>query len=157
MVKRIFLIGSVLLGFYVIPMQGYPEGDSDILHVAQMPRMPKVFTITIHGSFDGSNTVTWLDPKELRVGRGETVVWINESQADIRIKIGGDSPCEEVPKKSLGWRLAPNRCFETKDVLEPKEALSIRFRDIGRYFYEIEYVGKNRIEKGVAHVRTEDR
>lgn len=62
MVKRIFLIGSVLLGFYAIPVQGYPQGDSDILYIAQMTRMPKVFTITIHGGFDGNNAVTWLDP-----------------------------------------------------------------------------------------------
>jgi hypothetical protein len=157
MVKRIFLIGSVLLGFYAVPIQGYPEGDSDILTIAQMTRMPKVFTITIHGGFDGNNAVTWLDPRELRVGRGETVIWINESQADLRIKFGGDSGCETVPIKSFGWRLVPDRCFESKEALLPKETLSIRFRDIGRYFYEIEYVGKSRIEKGVVHVRTEDR
>jgi len=157
MVKRIFLIVSILLGFYVLPPNGYPEGNSDIFYFAQAMRMPKVFTIAIQGSFDGSNTVTWLDPKELRAGRGETVVWINESQADIKIKFGSDSKCETVAIKSLGRRLVPDRCFESKDALQPKDTLSIRFRDIGRYFYEIEYVGKNRIEKGVVHVRTEDR
>ena len=157
MVKRIFLIGWVFLGLYAIPLQGYPEGNSDRSHVAQMTRMPKVFTIIIHGGFDGNNDVTWLDPRELRVGRGETVIWINESQVDLKIKFGGDSKCETVPIKSLGWRLVPDRCFESKEALQPKETLSIRFRDIGRYFYEIEYVGKSRNEKGVVHVRTEDR
>jgi len=98
MVKTIFLIGSVLLVFCATPPQGSPEENSDPLYIAQVMRMPKIFTITIHGGFDGNTAVTWLDPRELRAGRGETVIWINESQADIRIKIGENQPARKSQK-----------------------------------------------------------
>jgi len=62
-----------------------------------------------------------------------------------------------VPLKALGWRMGPDKCYETEDTLKPGFGTTVRFNEIGTFNYEIEYVDKNRNERGVVRVQSENR
>ena len=124
---------------------------------AQIIRTPRVYIITIQGKFTESSSFTTLDPREVSVGRGDPVTWINESQTEVKMKFGKGTQCRKVSVKTLGWRLEPEKCYETEDSLKPGDSTTIHFKEIGLFHYEIEYIGKNRNEMGVLHVQTEQR
>jgi len=127
--------------------------------IAQMLRTPhRDHIIAIKGeSSDNNLLITSLDPRELGVGRGDPVTWINESQVEVRMRFGKEMPCKRVPLKALAWRMEPNKCYETEDTLKSGFSTTIRFSEIGVFYYEIEYIEKNRSEKGVIRVRSENR
>ena len=157
MFKSLLIKGSILIWIFASSGLVGSENRLESLQVSQIMRVPRIHNIVIKGTFEEGKTFTWIEQRELRAGRGDSVVFINESQANIKLRFGEGSSCEEVPKKSLDWRLRPNRCFETKDLLESREALNLRFREIGQYPYTVEFVDKNRVERGVIFIRTEDR
>ncbi len=149
--KGIFLIGYGILGIILgglLPFNGS----------AQVMRTPfREYIITIEGELSGNNLVTRLDPREVQVGRGDPVTWINESQVEVRMRFGKGTECRKVSVKALGWRLEPDKCYETEDTLKTGESTTIRFKEIGLFNYEIEYGDRNRKEKGVIHVQSENR
>lgn len=156
--KTIFLIGWAVSLFMMGTSLVYSREDTALSQrVAQGRRIPRDHIIAIQGNFDGEQGMVALDPKELRVGRDDNVTWINESNAEVKMKFGKGAGCKEVSVKALGWNLDPEKCYETKDSLKPKGSATIRFRDIGLYSYQIEYVGKNSKQNGIIRVKTEDR
>lgn len=156
--RTIFLIGWAV-SFFLMDLSPIYSGEDTAFpqRVAQGRGISRDYIIAIQGNFDGDQGVVALDPRDLRVGRRDNVTWINESNAEVKMKFGKGTDCKEVSVKSLGWNLDPERCFETKDSLRPRGSTTIRFKDTGLYTYQIEYVGKNRKQHGIIHVQTEDR
>ncbi len=156
--------GRFILGifFFVILFNLNPaENLVSTQALAQRGQVPgqarKEYIVTIQGDFAEDKMLTWLNPRQLRIGRGNEVTWINESKNEVRIKFGKGEACREVSLKALGWNLEPGKCYVTKDSLKFKETVTVRFRDVGLYLYEIEFVDKDRKESGTIHVQTEDR
>ncbi len=113
--------------------------------------------IIIKGTWDKDEAKTQVDPNELSVDRGTTVTWINESEAEVKIKFGEGTNCQEVHSKSMGGRLNanvdPKRCFVTRDSIPPAGGtMSVFFKETVQYHYEVEYVGKDRKEKGIIKI-----
>ena len=156
--RTIFLIGWTV-SLFMMGLSPVYSGEDTALsqRVAQGRRIPRDYIIAIQGNFDGDQGVVALDPRDLRVGRGDNVTWINESNVEVKMKFGKGTDCKEVSVKALGWNLDPERCFETKDALRPRGSTTFRFKDIGLYNYQIEYLGKNRKQNGIVRVQTEDR
>ncbi|RPJ10058.1 MAG: hypothetical protein EHM36_03600 [Deltaproteobacteria bacterium] len=156
--KRLFLAGWSLFLFGVGLSPVYPEeNQASPQLMAQRMRIPRDYVITIQGEFDEGKATTWLQPSQLRAGRGDNVTFINESTIEVRIRFGRGASCREVSVKALGWNLEPEKCYETRDTLKSKEAATLRFRDVGLYHYEIEFVDKDRREQGTIHIQSEDR
>ena len=143
-----------ILGFFKLSPTGniaFPELQ------AQRMGMPREHIIAIKGELGDNRVITQIDPKEVSVGTGDSVTWINESQIEVRIKFGKGTECKKVSLKALGWRLEPDKCFETEDTLKPGLSSTIQFKQIGLFHFEIEYVDSNRREKGIVRVQTERR
>ena len=129
---------------------------------AALAESPPEKLIMIYGSWDKSEVPAQVDPNKLWIGRGKIVTWINESESEVKIKFGKGPKCEEIASKAMGitlnMTLDPNRCFVTRDSIRPAGGtMSIRFEELNRYDYEVEYVGKNRKEQGTVIVRSEPR
>jgi plastocyanin len=155
---KIFLLILAIFLFMGGPLQVNPEETlTSPQLIAQIMRTPRVYIITVQGKFSDSHFLTKLDPREISVGRGDPVTWINESQTEVKIKFGKGAQCRKVSVKSMGWRLEPDKCYETEDTLKPGDSTTIHFKEIGLFNYEIAYVDQNRKEMGVIHVQTEQR
>ena len=148
----IALIGCTLFCFLVglLPCQTGEAGT-------QIRIPSREYIISIRGEPSDDNLITSLSPRDVRVGRDDPVTWVNESPVEVRIKFGRGEPCKKVLIKTFGWRLEPDKCYETEDTLRPGYSTTVRFREVGLFNYEIEYVGKSRKEKGVIRVQSEDR
>jgi hypothetical protein len=143
-----------ILGFFKFSPTGtvtFPEVQ------AQRMGATREHIITIKGELGNNRVITQIVPKEVSVGTGDSVTWINESPIEVRIKFGKGTECKKVSLKALGWRLEPDKCFETEDTLKPGLSSTIQFKEIGIFHYEIEYVDRNRWEKGIVRVQTERR
>ncbi len=149
--SRTFLIGCTLfcLAVYLL---SYNARET----TAQIVRTPREYIIAIKGDLSDTSLITGLSPREVSVGRGDPVTWINESQVAVRMRFGKGTQCRQVSVRSLGWRLEPDKCYETKDTLKAGESTTIRFKEVGVFHYEVEYVDRNRREKGVIRVQTEN-
>ncbi len=121
-------------------------------------RIPsREYIITIKGDPSDDNLITSLSPGDVRVGRDDPVTWVNESPVEVRMKFGKGEQCKKVLVKTFGWRLEPDKCVETEDTLKSGYSTTVRFKEVGLFNYEIEYVGKNRKERGVVRVQSENR
>ncbi len=158
--KNILIVGTILLLVLCLHNPGSTETATSPELVAQMrsPIPRRDYIITIQGDLsDNGVLITSLSPREVRAGRGDPVTWINESPVDVKMKFGKGTECKSVPLKALGWRMEPDKCYETEDTLKPRFTATIRFNEIGNFNYEIEYIDKNRHERGVVRVQTENR
>ena len=149
-----------ILSVFAILFAGSPCGEylyatDPSMLIVQRTRNLNVWDVIIYGNWEGSEGVTRLEPRELVVGRGDTVTWINDSPTEVKFKFGKDLKCKEVSWKAFGFRLEPDKCYVTKDGIPSKVTASVRFHDIGKYEYEVEYVGKDRRERGLIRVRSE--
>jgi hypothetical protein len=61
--------------------------------------------------------------------------------------------CKEATSVAQGWTLDPKECFITAESIPAGGTTSARFMASGRFDYTVEYVGKDRSEKGVIDVR----
>jgi hypothetical protein len=110
--------------------------------------------IRVYGAFDKAPMVR-IEPDLLWVGRGSTVIWTNMSQTDIKVNFPKGEECKKATSAMINWGLGAEGCLITQQDIPPGGTTSALFKDIGRYEYEIEYVGKNMKEKGAIEVRTE--
>ncbi len=149
--NSIFLIGCTLFCLAVC-LLSYNARET----TAQIVRTPREYIITIKGDLGDANLITGLSPREVSAGRGDPVTWINESQIPVRMRFGKGTQCRKVSVRSLGWRLEPDKCYETEDTLKTGESTTIRFKEVGVFQYEIEFVDKNRRERGVIRVQSEN-
>jgi len=149
--NRIFLIGSTLFCLAVCLL---PSNAREA--TAQIVRTPREYIIVIKGDVSDANLITGLSPREVSAGRGDPVTWINESQVEVRMRFGKGTQCRKVSVRSLGWRLEPDKCYETEDTLKTGESTTIRFKEVGVFHYEVEYADRNRREKGVIRVQSEN-
>ncbi len=152
--KRSFIAGGNILILTAILLLG-SRG-------AALAESPPERLVMIYGHWDKTEVSTEIDPSKLWTGRGNTVTWINESQSEVKIKFGKGAKCEEVASKAMSMTLNrtldPNKCFVTQDSIRPAGGtMSIHFKEINRYEYEVEYAGKNRKEQGTIIVRSEPR
>jgi plastocyanin len=108
--------------------------------------------INIYGDWKGTEAVTRLEPNELLVGRGTTVVWSNMSQGEVKISFEKGLQCQKGTHAGLGWKLDARGCYITHYNIPSGGTTSAYFKAAGRYDYEVEYVGKNRKEKGFVEV-----
>ncbi len=149
--NRISPIGCTLFCLAVCLLPCNPRETT-----AQIVRTPREYILVIKGDLSDANLITGLSPREVSVGRGDPVTWINESQVAVRMRFGKGTQCRRVSVKSFGWRLEPEKCYETEDTLKTGESTTIRFKEVGVFHYEVEYVDRNRREKGVVRVQTEN-
>ena len=156
--KNVVYVGLGIFVFILASLRFGPTGNIGFqqLH-AQRMGIPREYIISIKGEMSDNTLVTQIDPKEVRVGKGDPVTWINESCVEVRMKFGKGASCRKVSLKALGWRLEPEKCYETEDALKPKGIVTIHFKEIGLFSYEIEFVNSNRREKGTVRVQTERR
>ncbi len=104
--------------------------------------------IYIHGSWEGTEAGTAIEPKIARVDRNTTIIWINESQAEVKINFPEGKTCKQVTAAAPDWSMA-GACWITKDSIPPSGTTSAYFNSNGKFEYEVEYVGKNHKEKGI--------
>ena len=151
MSRKALFIGGTLLLLVVLTLLMVDQGDAQ----DRFARLHNYSTIiTICGSWEGGRAVTRLKPKELHVDRETTVIWVNEAEAEVKMKFGEGTECKEVGSAAIGWKLGSHKCLVTRDATPPGGAIRVRFNDPGRYEYEVIYVGKDRKEKGVITVVT---
>ena len=136
----VFSMGLLTVGQVIAAGQGYGASETKIVRV--------------YGAFDKEPMVR-IEPDLLWVGRGSTVVWSNMSQAEIKVNFPKGEECKKATAAMINWGLGAEGCLITQQDIAPGGTTSALFKDVGRYDYEIEYVGKNMKEKGVIEVRTE--
>jgi len=111
--------------------------------------------IKIYGDFPSGKTAeTRVEPQETWVARGTTVVWQNLSKNEIKIVFPKGKECQAATGGRLLWKLDARSCLITDFNIPYGGTTSALFNAIGRYDYEIEYVGQTAKEKGSIIVRT---
>jgi len=111
--------------------------------------------IRVYGSTEGDKLVTRLEPNEVGVGKGVTIVWVNMSESEIKVVFPEGKTCQVSTSAALGWKLDAKECYITDYAIPPGGTSSVYFNKIGEYEYEVEFIGKDRKEKGSILVRTE--
>jgi len=104
--------------------------------------------IYIHGSWEGTETDTAVEPETTRADRNTTIIWINESKVEVKINFPEGKMCKQVTTAAPDWSMA-GTCWITKDSIPPGGTTSVFFNTNGKFEYEVEFVGKNRKEKGI--------
>lgn len=112
--------------------------------------------IRIYGDFPpGKTAVTRVEPQETWIAKGTTIVWHNLSKKEIKILFPKGKECQEATGARVLWKLDPRACLITDFSIPFGGTTSALFNSIGRYDYEIEYVGEKTKEKASILVRTE--
>ena len=112
--------------------------------------------IRIHGDFiAGKPAVTRVEPQETWIKKGTTIVWHNLSNKEVKILFPKGKECQEATGARILWKLDSRACLFTDFNIPFGGTTSALFNSIGRYDYEIEYVGEKTKEKGSILVRTE--
>jgi hypothetical protein len=109
--------------------------------------------ITIYGEWEKDKAITRLEPSELWTSEGRTVIWMNMADSEVKIIFEKGKECKKVTSAALGWTLDTQECYVTGHSIPTGGTTSVRFMNLGRFTYTVEYVGKNRTEKGVIEVR----
>lgn len=110
--------------------------------------------VYIFGSWEDGKITTSIEPKTASVERNTTVIWLNESQVEVKINFPEGKTCDLATLPAKNWGLK-GTCYITNDVIPPGGTSSIYFKRIGKFDYEVEYVGKDHIEKGCLRVSTQ--
>ena len=110
--------------------------------------------IYIFGNFQGAEPETSVEPNITTESRQSTIIFINESEVDVKIIFPEGKTCGQVARVAPGWNMK-GTCYMTKDTIQPGGTASIIFNSIGDFDYEVEYVGKNRKEKASIRIRTQ--
>lgn len=109
--------------------------------------------IYIFGNFQGEEPETSVEPKITTENRQTTIIFINESEVDVKIIFPEGKTCGQVARVAPGWNMK-GTCYMTKDTIPPGGTSSIIFNSNGNYDYEVEYVGKNHKEKASIRIST---
>ena len=117
-----------------------------LLPVIQGPAFARGRIIYIYGNFQSSEPETSVEPKITTENRNTTLIFLNESEVDIKIIFPEGKTCAKVARVSPGWSMK-GTCYINKDTIPPGRTADIMFNSNGNYDYEVEYVGKNRREK----------
>ena len=112
--------------------------------------------LNIIGRREKGQFVTAIEPfRELRLERFTVVVWQNQSETPVRIRIGSGKECREASQTTLlylGAEFLMARCYVTQKPIAAGGVLQTEFEEAGRFQYEIEYVGEKVRETGVITV-----
>ena len=136
MVKKNLLLGAVFFLFMAWCL--LPE--------IQGPAFARGRIIYIYGNFQGSEPKTSIEPKITTENRNTTIIFLNESEVDIKIIFPEGKTCTKVTRVSPGWSMK-GTCFINKDTIPPGRTADIIFNSNGNFDYEVEFVGKNHREK----------
>jgi hypothetical protein len=112
----------------------------------QCPAYARGRIIYIYGNFQGPEPETSVEPKITTENRNTTLIFINESEVDIKIIFPEGKTCAKVARVSPDWSMR-GTCYINKDIIPPGRTADIIFNSNGNFYYEVEYVGKNRREK----------
>jgi hypothetical protein len=150
----ILLMGALLsLLLPVHPSYGGPSGRAEGL-TGILPA-PETRYILISGRNDEGRFITGIEPfNDFRLGRFTKVIWTNNAEVSVRIRLGSGKKCEEVSEATLrvlGTRFLGS-CYVTKNPIPAGGILETRFEEFGRYAYEVEYEGKEAKESGVIEI-----
>jgi hypothetical protein len=102
--------------------------------------------IYIYGDFQGAEPAANVEPKITRENRQTTLIFLNESEVEVKIVFLDGKTCGQVARVAPGWNMK-GTCYMTKDTIPPGGTSSIIFNSNGNFDYEVEYVGKNHKEK----------
>jgi hypothetical protein len=108
--------------------------------------------MSIVAEWNKDKMLTKIEPfNSPRLDRFTRVIWTNNTDIPVRIKLGKGSKCQEASETQLlvlDWRL-DRGCYITQKPILPKGALETTFTEQGKYPYEVEFVGKKVKESGV--------
>lgn len=111
--------------------------------------------VRVYGSVAEGKLITGLEPDEIWVGRHTTLVWVNMSDVDIKIIFLEGERCKVSTAPAKGMILDSKACYITDYTVPPGGTSSMYFTQVGEFNYDIEYVGKEKTERGKIIVRTE--
>jgi hypothetical protein len=111
--------------------------------------------VRVYGNVEEDEYISRLEPDEIWVGRQTTLVWVNMSDAEIKVIFLEGQTCKTSSSPAKGWKLDKKACYITNSTLPPGGTASIYFTRVGEFNYDIEYVGKSEVERGKIVVRTE--
>jgi hypothetical protein len=108
--------------------------------------------MSIVAEWNKDKMVTKMEPfNNPRLDRFTRVIWTNNTDIPVRIKLGKGSKCREASEIQLlvlDWRL-DRACYITQKPILPKGVLETTFTEQGKYPYEVEFMGKKVKESGV--------
>jgi len=133
--KRLFSIG----GFFGVMALS-------LLLVTQGPSFARGRIIYIFGNFQGPEPEVSIEPNVTTENRNTTLIFLNESEVEIKITFPEGKTCSQVAVAAPDWNMK-GPCYITRETIPPGGTASIIFNSNGDYNYEVEYVGKNHKEK----------
>lgn len=84
-----------------------------------------------------------LEPKDLWVRPGTTIIWNNWVNAEISIIFKEGAKCDAATESAMGFKLdSDSGCMVTSQVIPLGGTASMMFKSAGTYEYEIEMMGK---------------
>ena len=84
-----------------------------------------------------------LEPRELWVRPGTTIIWNNWVNAEISIIFKEGAKCDAATESAMGFKLDNDSgCMVTSQVIPLGGTASMMFKGVGTYEYEIEMLGK---------------
>lgn len=107
--------------------------------------------VYIYGYFQEDKSDTRVEPKIISIKRETTLIFLNESQVEVRIIFPEGKTCDLATHAEPGWNMK-GKCYITKHTIPPGGTSSMYFNSIGTFDYEVEYIGKDRKEKASIRV-----
>jgi hypothetical protein len=116
--------------------------------------VPDTDQVSIIGKKGPSGLETKVEPfAHLRISRMAKMLWVNNAETDIRVKVGHAVTCAEMSGAAFSKLegSVEQKCY-LSDSVKPKGTLEIQFREPGEYKYIIEYLEAGKIETGIVTV-----
>ena len=83
-----------------------------------------------------------IEPREMWVRPGTTIIWNNWANAEISIVFKEGAKCDEATEAAMGFQLdSKSGCMVTSQVIPLGGTASLMFTGAGAYEYEIEMMG----------------
>lgn len=148
------ILSVALLVAVLLPLVALAQSGLSIPPNMQQQGVARTQWINILSSEKAAKAGCCITPSgKFWVDRESRLVWNNTSGADVRIKFGIGTKCQEVNEKTLAQndlRMALG-CYITEPIPSGK-TLWMRFSDPGQYDYTIEYSGDRAPESGTIGV-----
>lgn len=150
----IAILSVILLPFFLYSAERRPPAQSVAGQKIVPPR--PVQWVTIIGHQENGKFVSEIEPfPKLRLERFTRVIWVNNAEVPVLIRIGSGKTCKEASEEMflyLGTEFLMARCYITQKPLPPGGVMQTEFKEQGRFDYEVEYVGENLRETGALYI-----
>lgn len=109
--------------------------------------------IRIFSSVAPHNAIS-IEPSEIWVKPGTTVIWNNWAKADAHILFVKGEGCKEATSARSGFKYDPQKgCVGTVQEISKGGTASLMFEATGRFDYTVDLVGEKKSAKGTILVR----